>query len=162
LPRDFLLGETAPADAMAALDGSRYSGFNLLLGDARALWYASNRDGAPRELGPGLYGLSNHLLDTPWPKLVTAKARFAQALAALPAFDPFFDLLADQEIVPDRQLPDSGVPLEWERRLSAIFVKSEHYGTRASTVLTWDRRHGSSLEERRFGPAGEATGRSLG
>jgi uncharacterized protein with NRDE domain len=109
-------------------------------------------------LGPGVYGLSNHLLDTPWPKLVTAKARFIDALAGLPAFGPFFGILADEEIVPDPQLPQSGLALEWERLLSAIFVKSEAYGTRASTVLTRDRLGACVLEERRFGPGGTPLG----
>jgi uncharacterized protein with NRDE domain len=154
LTRDFLLGAQSPAKAAATIDGAAYSGFNLLLADARSLWYCSNRDGAARELAPGIYGVSNHLLDTPWPKLVTAKARFAEALASLPALDPFFETLADEEIVPDEQLPHSGVALEWERLLSAIFVKSEAYGTRACTVLTWDHRNGVSLEERRFGVGG--------
>lgn len=154
LPRDFLLGERSPAAYAADQDGAAHAGFNLLLADTQALWYCSNRDGAPRRLEPGVYGLSNHLLDTPWPKLVSAKARFAQALDSLPAFDRFFEILADQEIVPDPQLPHSGVPLEWERLLSAVFVKSEAYGTRASTVLTWDRQSGARLEERRFGPGG--------
>jgi uncharacterized protein with NRDE domain len=154
LTRDFLLGDQTPAESAAAIDGAGYSGFNLLLADAGSLWYRSNRDGAPRQLGPGVYGLSNHLLDTPWPKLVTAKGRFIEALAGLPAFGPFFSILADPEIVPDPQLPQSGLALEWERLLSAIFVKSEPYGTRASTVLTRDRLGACALEERRFGPGG--------
>jgi hypothetical protein len=88
---------------------------------------------------PGIYGLSNHLLDTPWPKLATAKASFAEALAELPAQAAFFDLLADQEIVADSHLPETGVPLAWERILSAVFVRSEDYGTRASTLLVRHR-----------------------
>jgi uncharacterized protein with NRDE domain len=158
LPGDFLRGEQAPGAYAAAVDGAQYAGFNLLLADRDALWYCSNRDGAPRELGPGLYGLSNHLLDTPWPKLVTAKARFAQSLASLPAFGGFFDLLADPEIVPDQGLPDTGVALQWERLLSAIFVQSESYGTRASTVLTRGRNGAFRLEERRFGAGGAPLG----
>jgi uncharacterized protein with NRDE domain len=154
LTKDFLLGRQSPGECAAAIDGGRYSGFNLLLADGQALWYCSNRDGGARRLAPGVYGLSNHLLDTPWPKLVTAKARFAAALDGLPAFDPVFSILADPEIVPDHDLPKSGVPLAWERLLSAIFVQSEDYGTRASTVLTRDRQGAIRLEERRFGPGG--------
>lgn len=158
LTRDYLLGEETPGQIAASLDGTAFSGFNLLLADAQALWYRSNRDEAARELAPGVYGLSNHLLDTPWPKLVGAKARFAEALASLPSFVDFFSILADQEIVPDQSLPDSGVSLEWERMLSAIFVKSEAYGTRASTVLTRARQGAIRLEERRFGTGGAPLG----
>lgn len=158
LPGDFLRGDQDPAAYAAAVDGAQYGGFNLLLADQDSLWYCSNRDGAPRQLAAGTYGLSNHLLDTPWPKLVSAKARFAASLASLPALGGFFDLLADPEIVPDPGLPDTGVVLEWERLLSAVFVKSETYGTRASTVLTLGRNGAFRLEERRFGMSGAALG----
>jgi uncharacterized protein with NRDE domain len=159
LTADFLAGDMAAADYVAAIDGAAHSGFNLLVGDGRELWYASNRIAAPRPLAPGIYGVSNHLLDTPWPKLATAKARFAAALTHLPATEAFFALLADDEIVPDAHLPATGVSLEWERRLSAIFVRSPDYGTRASTVLAVDAAGGARLHERRFdagGPAGES------
>lgn len=156
LTREFLLGDAPAAEAAAAIAGDDFSGFNLLLADGDELHYLSNRDGAPRCLAPGIYGVSNHLLDTPWPKLATAKARFADALHALPAEAPFFSILADDEIVPDHALPSTGVPLEWERLLSAVFVKSETYGTRASTLLTVARDGTLRLAERSFGPRGQA------
>lgn len=155
LTRDFLLGDQSAAVAAAAIDGSDYSGFNLLLADGEQLCYLSNRDGSPRFLPPGIYGLSNHLLDTPWPKLASAKKRFIAALPGLPERSPFFEILADDEIVADEHLPDTGVPLEWERLLSAIFVRSPGYGTRASTLLTVHRQGAIRLEERSFGPGGE-------
>jgi uncharacterized protein with NRDE domain len=158
LPAEFLRGDQDPGAYTAAIDGTRFQGFNLLLADPRALWYCSNRDGAARELGPGIYGVSNHLLDTPWPKLVSAKARFAHSLASLPALGGLFTMLADSEIVPDPWLPSTGVPLECERMLSAIFVQSEAYGTRASTVLTRRRNGAFRLEERRFGAGGAPLG----
>lgn len=158
LTRDFLLGDQTPEAYSAALEDARYAGFNLLAGDGTALWYHSNRDAAPRALRPGVYGLSNHLLDTPWPKLATAKDRFVLALAALPALDDGFALLADRELVPDPDLPETGVSLEWERLLSAIFVRSETYGTRASTVLARRVDGRLVLAERSFGADGEPTG----
>jgi len=154
LTRDFLLGDEAAMDYARGIDGGRYAGFNLLAGDGENLVYRSNRDGAPRLLAPGIYGLSNHRLDSPWPKLLTARQRFAEALDTLPDDDALFALLADDAIAPDRDLPQTGIPLEWERRLSAIFVKSENYGTRASTVA-WQRQDGAiRLAERSFGPLG--------
>jgi len=155
LPREFLLGSGSAGEFAGGINGELYSGFNLLLGDGEEFWYRSNRDGAARPLNPGIYGLSNHLLDTPWPKLVSAKRRFAEALEFLPATGDFFSLLVDDEIVPDSDLPNTGVPLEWERLLSAIFVKSADYGTRASTVLTVARDGSHQLRERRFGPHGQ-------
>lgn len=156
LTRDFLTGGDSPGTYLASVDPGAYSGFNLLVGDADQLHYLSNRDGGVRELPAGIYGVSNHLLDTPWPKLAAAKGRFAQALGQLPAPDLFFAILADREIVPDQALPRTGVPLEWERLLSAIFVVSPAYGTRASTLVMVGRDGAVRLEERSFGPGGGA------
>jgi uncharacterized protein with NRDE domain len=88
--------------------------------------------------------------------LLTAWQRFSEALAALPEDAAFFDLLADATTVEDERLPTTGVSLEWERLLSAIFVQSENYGTRASTVLWRDTKDNIRLHERSFGPRGEA------
>lgn len=155
LTRSFLLSDESAADFARNVEDSRYSGFNLLLADGDSLVYCSNRDGEPRSLPPGIYGLSNHLLDSPWPKLVKARQRFGEALQQLPSENAFFDLLADQTIVADESLPRTGVPIEWERLLSAVFVKSENYGTRAST-LAWQRADGAvRLHEQSFGPNGQ-------
>lgn len=171
LVADFLAGETemSPEAYLAPLAerAGDYNGFNLFIGDAQRLGYFTNRGSAGesevRWLSPGIYGLSNHLLDTPWPKLAAAKAAFSKALAHLPDQSPFFELLADREIVADSHLPETGVPLEWERILSAIFVTSPDYGTRASTLLTVHRSGEISLSERRFGkdavPLGEVSER---
>jgi len=157
LVADFLAAESDPQDYLAALAERRgnYQGYSLFVGDGQRLAYCTNRglSPEPRWLSPGIYGLSNHLLDTPWPKLAAAKASFAAALAQLPAPAPFFDLLADREIVADTLLPASGVTLEWERVLSAVFVASPNYGTRASTLLTVQRGGLVTLIERSFGPA---------
>ena len=161
LTRDFLLSASPARDYASQIDGERYSGFNLLLSDGEDLIYCSNRDGQPRALPPGIYGLSNHLLDSPWPKLLQARRQFTAALQQLPDESGFFDLLGDQTIVADADLPKTGVPLEWERLLSAVFVKSERYGTRAST-LVWQRADGAvSLHEQSFGPNGHALHASL-
>lgn len=158
LPRDYLLGAQPPGVFAESIDRGAYSGFNLLLADAESLWYVSNRDGGARPLKPGVYGVSNHLLDTPWPKLESAKERFALALPELPSMEGLFGILADREIVPDHRLPATGVSLDWERLLSAVFVVSEGYGTRASTVATRSREGRVRLEERRFGPGGQTMG----
>jgi uncharacterized protein with NRDE domain len=154
LTRAFLTGTRSAADYVAGIDMAGYAGFNLLVSDGNSLWYASNRGAAPAELVPGIYGLSNHLLDSPWPKLVNARQRAAGAIAALPARAALFSLLADDEIVGDDELPATGVPLEWERLLSAIFVRSADYGTRASSVVAVGSTGGIDFEERSFGPAG--------
>jgi uncharacterized protein with NRDE domain len=157
LTHHFLAGDM-PASAYAAqLDDADYAGFNLLLADGKDLIYRSNRGVASQVLAPGIYGLSNRTLDTPWPKLITARQRFAAALPALPDDQALFALLSDRSIVSDADLPNTGVPLDWERLLSAIFVQSENYGTRASTVVTWAHDGQLQLRERSF----DAHGRLL-
>jgi len=154
LVADFLNGQSDAPSYLEALAqrGGQYNGFNLFVGDGQHLAYYTNRGQGWRALEPGIYGLSNHLIDTPWPKLAAAKAAFAAALAQLPATTPFFELLADREIVPDAHLPETGVAIEWERILSAVFVSSPNYGTRASTLLTMARSGQVTLSERSFGP----------
>lgn len=154
LTANFLSSSMSALTYARGLAPADYSGFNLLLGDGESLVYASNRDGEARVLPPGVYGLSNHVLDTPWPKLVRARERFTAALAALPGESAFFELLEDRDIMPDELLPATGVSLEWERRLSAIFVQSEAYGTRASTLVRVAADGSAILSERSFAPDG--------
>jgi uncharacterized protein with NRDE domain len=159
---EFLAGIDPPGAFVDRLNGSagRFAGFNLLVGDARELHYVSNRDSAgPRALEPGLYGLSNHRLDTPWPKLVKTRERFAAALEQreLEA-GAFFELLDDREPAASDSLPDSGLPPDWERALSAPFVLNERYGTRCSTVVLAGHDGRTITAERRFDAAGRQTG----
>ncbi|GIV60965.1 MAG: hypothetical protein KatS3mg043_2054 [Rhodothermaceae bacterium] len=158
LPVRFLLGDDPPAAFLDALapEAGRYNGFNLLVGDGTSLHYFSNRDGR-QELAPGLYGLSNHLLDTPWPKVVHARARLAALLeAGPPEPEALFELLADTTPAPDEALPETGVGREWERRLSSAFIRAPGYGTRATTVLLVDAEGVITVAERTFPHDGQA------
>jgi uncharacterized protein with NRDE domain len=122
-----------------------FNGFNLLAGDimpsevraAGTLHYYSNRLEAPaRALAPGVYGLSNAFLDTPWPKVTRAVAQFACSIANRVRVDDLLELMGDRELARDTELPSTGVPTDWERALSAIQIRANGYGTRATTVLT--------------------------
>ena len=124
-----------------------YNGFNLLVGDvgpvgavdsasAPRLEYFTNRGGAGRALAPGVYGLSNAALDTPWPKVTRAVTRFACSIASRVDLALLTQLLENRELARDSELPSTGVPYEWERALSSIQIRANGYGTRASTVLT--------------------------
>jgi uncharacterized protein with NRDE domain len=116
--------------------GAHYNGFNLIFGDEHAMYWISNEDSSSfRALEPGIYGLSNGSLDTPWPKVVRAKAQFASLLCQGAPEDAYFEMLADTTLAADSRLPDTGVSLEWERLLSPICIESENYGTRASTLV---------------------------
>lgn len=156
LVSDFLRGQQTPADYLdkLPLKGEEYRGFNLLVGDRQELGYYSNRSKAARMLAPGLYGVSNHLLDTPWPKIQRGKKRLSELLARNRAVDPeaILEILGDRTIADDEQLPDTGVGLAMERILSPIFITSPHYGTRSSTVLLIDRDEQVSFIERSFDP----------
>jgi uncharacterized protein with NRDE domain len=163
VPR-FLTGATSPKEFLDDLRGAapRYSGFNLLVGGSRALYYFSNRGpGAPTALAPGIYGLSNHTLDSPWPKLARTRERFSALLreAEVPA-EGLFAMLADREQAAPEDLPSTGLPEDWERIVSAPFIVNERYGTRCSSVLYVERNGRTILHERRFDPAGVQTGTS--
>ena len=162
LVTDYLLGTSTPLEYLNHISerGELYNGFNLIVGDSESMAYYSNRGDSPRLLSPGVYGLSNHLLDTSWPKLEKAKAGFHQLLKpnkSLIDTNPFFQLMHDSERAPDHQLPSTGVPLEWERLLSPLFIESPTYGTRVSTFLSIDNKDFLFFEERAYVPEGESS-----
>lgn len=148
----FLAGAMSAQDYLAelALRANTYNGFNLLCGTVDdGLWHFSNRvrKNQPHQLEAGIFGLSNHLLDTPWPKVAQGKSDMAKALTALPQETPLFELLHDESIHQDDKLPRTGISLEWERTLSAAFVRTPDYGTRSSSVLRLDRQGLVSFDE---------------
>lgn len=161
---DFLVSSDPAERYLSTLahQADRYAGFNLLLHDGKQLWYASNRQADfARPLNRGIYALSNHLLDTPWPKLERLRQALTRWTSAGSAdTDGLWQSLTDRERAPADQLPDTGVGAEWESILSAPFVLTEGYGTRCSTVLLLDRAGNWSLEERRYGSSGHPDGRS--
>lgn len=115
--------------------GGDYNGFNLIFSDGERLGIYESTRGEGRELPPGIYALSNHLLDTPWPKVQKAKSRLQAALAQSADTAPLLALLRDDQPAADEKLPSTGVSLEWERLLSSAFVRSREYGTRCSTII---------------------------
>lgn len=153
---DFLRGQAGPPAFLEDLAprAGLYNGFNLIAADHDSLWWYCNRGGRPRKLAGGIFAISNHLLDTPWPKVQRGKAGLAALIRTDGAIDPeaVFDLLADRTPAADRDLPDTGVGLEWERILSPIFIQSPGYGTRCSTVLLWEKSGRVNVWERAFAP----------
>lgn len=142
-------------------NGNLYAGFNLIEVTDRAGWYYSNRDAHPgRTLHRGSYGLSNHLLQSPWPKLVRLREQLRQAVAASNPDTPehlhqtLLEQLRDDTPAPDHLLPDTGIGMEQERFLSSPFIASEHYGTRASTVVTLSRLGEIRVTEQCWGRGG--------
>lgn len=153
LVQAYLCGRLSPGEYLAGVreGGCLYNGFNLLVGDAGSLLYYSNRSGAIETVTAGIHGLSNRLLDTPWPKVERAKAHLAECVAASGAApEPLFTLLADRSAATDNELPDTGVGLAWERLLSPVFIASPDYGSRSSTVLAIDRHGRVDFYERNW------------
>ncbi len=138
LTTDFLFGDDSPSYYTKKLQehSSNYNGFNLVYGIKNDLYYFSNQSDAEIKLECGIYGLSNALLDTPWPKVEKSKKRFAEILMLKKdVVKNLFDLLYDKEIAEDKLLPDTGIGMEKEKALSSIFIMVPDYGTRCSTVL---------------------------
>ena len=144
----------AAGRCLRATDLSAYSGFNLLYGDMRELHCHSNAGGGSKQLAPGIYGLSNEFLDTPWPKVEHSKSALASSLDALPDDRALFHLLRDDRTYPDHLLPDTGVTPAWERLLSAAFVRGPEYGTRCSTVVMVDVDGNALFDEQTWLPGG--------
>jgi len=133
----------------ARATGAHYNGFNLIVGDDSAMYWVSNSgEGESQAIAPGIYGLSNGALDTPWPKVVRAKAQFASLLCQGAPDDAYFEMLSDTTRAADSRLPDTGVSLELERMLSPICIESEHYGTRASSIVRLHAGGKAELNER--------------
>jgi uncharacterized protein with NRDE domain len=150
----FLLGQESPEQFLEGLaqEKDSYNGFNLIIGQNDQLYWVSNRGNGAHKLSSGIYGLSNRLLDTPWPKLARSKEAMAHLISKQknPSQDDLFQMLRDRTIADDDQLPDTGVGIEWERILSPIFIMSPTYGTRSSTLILIDRHNRVTFTEKTF------------
>jgi uncharacterized protein with NRDE domain len=161
LTRDFLTGRGEPAAYMDAVEtrAAQYNGFSLIAGNPDALWFYSNRGGAVQKIAAGVHGLSNHLLDEPWPKVRRGIAEMQKLLGAEESVmtTRLFELLADRAPAPDEFLPATGIARDRERALSASFIAGEVYGTRASTLVLVRSDGDVLFRERSFGPGGVDT-----
>lgn len=158
----FLRGTEEPRRYMegASRHGTDYGPYSLIVGDGARAFYTSNRGNGIQEISPGPHGLSNHLIDTPWPKIVRGKRLLGELLSAdeTRLIAGLFDMLLDRTPAADADLPDTGVGLPRERELSASFIAGDRYGTRASTVLLVSRKGEVVFIERAFGPGGAPLG----
>lgn len=158
--RDYLTGDCSARDFAARLEeiGSEYDGFNLLFGNRDESLWLSNRGGSLQTLEPGVYGLSNHLLETPWPKVAHGKRTLRAELEDRPVTDRLFAPLTDSTVY-EEDLPDTGMGSEVERMLSSAFIASTEYGTRSSTLVMMNRDGDAYFEERSYdNRSGDARG----
>ncbi|MBS4208681.1 NRDE family protein [Bacillus sp. FJAT-50079] len=152
--QNFLTGNEKPIEFLQKLQHDRmnYRGFNILLSDYDSFFYYSNVENKITQLKPGLYGLSNHLLNTPWPKVEKGKKFIEEVISKDETIneEELFRLLNDHEHAPIEALPTTGVSLDWEKKLSSIFINTPNYGTRCSTVLTVNSEGFVRFTERTF------------
>jgi len=162
LIRDFLTGNASPKHYLKAVSNKSkaYNGFNLIAGDRSGFYYYSNRATRIRQLQPGLYGISNHLIDTAWPKIQKGKGLLKGQLNGLEKIDikKIWEILADRSLPADKALPDTGVGLEWERILAPLFISSPDYGTRSSSIVLMEYSGQITFMERTYLNAANAAG----
>lgn len=156
LVRDFVEGARSPAAHLAELAQTAHlhRGFNLLAGDRDALYWYSNRHGEVLRVQPGLHGLSNALLDTPWPKVTEGLRAFREVVEGheSPDEEALFRVLGDTRVAPDERLPDTGIGIERERLLAPRYIRMPGYGTRCSTLLFAGRDGTTTMIERTTAP----------
>ncbi len=154
LVSNFLENDESPTNYLEKTSNSAsdFNGYNLLVGDKTGLYYFSNIENKIEKIEPGIHGLSNRFLNTPWPKVENGKKEFEQIIGQdeeIP-IDKIFKLLNDTTKPQDNELPDTGVGMEWERVLAPIFIKSEIYGTRASSIVLIDHNDQITFIEKSF------------
>ena len=155
----FLAGNMTARVFIDDLSGSAsdYNGFTMLAGDASGLFCYSNRGDEPIEVHPGVHGLSNHLLDTPWPKVVKGRDGLEKLLIHTRRAEDYLDLM-DDSVPPEEQMPQLGPAQDWERSLSSMRIMKGDYGTRCSTAVRWSEGGESELSERTYHRNGEVEG----
>lgn len=156
---EYLSGDE-PAQAFISRLAGRsrlYNGFNLIAGDADSLWFFGSRGGEALRIPAGVHGLSNHLLDEPWPKVIRARRAMDAALADHDPLPRMLDAMRERDGAPDDALPSTGVSLEWERRLSPALILGADYGTRSTTVVSFAIDGGVRVEEHTLDAEGHVT-----
>lgn len=154
LVANYLTSDASPTDYIAEIadQGEHFNEFNLLVGNGRELiWFTNAQTDDERNgklLSPGIYGLCNGTLDSPWPKVVRTKAQFASLLCQGAPEEAYFEMLTDTTKASDCRLPKTGVPIEWERTLSSVYIDTPEYGTRASTIVHLHAQSGAVLKEK--------------
>ncbi|MFZ3577221.1 NRDE family protein [Virgibacillus sp. DJP39] len=152
--KSYLEEDDTPVDFLEKLkrNKDKYAGFNVLVGNFEKLFYYSNNQNEIMEIKAGTHGLSNHFLNTPWPKVEKGKKMLREYVNGQNEVQPekLFNIISDTETASDDRLPQTGIDLELERKLSSQFITSPNYGTRSSTVLLVDQDNQVTFVERTY------------
>lgn len=151
---DFLTSDKSPESYFHSFKekADAYNGFNVLFGNKENLFWFSNVNTTIKKIDPGIHGLSNRFMDTPWPKVTSGKRALKQVIERQITSDALFSILTDQTVPDADLLPHTGVGLEWEKILSPLFIRSDIYGTRSSTILLMDQKRKIEIVERTYDP----------
>ena len=161
LVTEFLQGDLAPESYLDTIDGAAYAGFNILVSDGETLGWYSNRGDGSRLLEPGIYGLSNALLDSPWHKVKRSKASLQDLLLRNRVNDSeLLRLLDDRKKAPAESIDSGGIPFTKAHAISAPFIVLPDYGTRCSSIALLSSGGDWRFRERRFAADGRTTGES--
>lgn len=160
LPTAFLESSASPEQFAHALaeEQQHYGAFNLLIGTPESLWYLGNRGARPQAVPPGLHGLSNGLMNDPWPKVKRAKRNLEAALEKGGALEQLLAVVNDRQQPADSELPNTGVGMDLERLVAPVFIQSPTYGTRASSAVVLHRQGSPQMMEQGWLPDGSPAG----
>ena len=152
LTREYLASNDPAETFLESVESTAgdYAGFNLIIGDSSGLFFYSNRHPGIRCIMPGTYGVSNGLFDEAWPKLTSGKLALAARVKTGLGNDALMRILTDHTTAEDEALPETGVPLDMERMLSSRFIRSDDYGTRACSIVKFDRRGQITFVEQNY------------
>ncbi|MDX1640928.1 MAG: NRDE family protein [Balneolaceae bacterium] len=162
--KDFLLSDSNPRKYLLELqnNGENFNGFNLIAGFFDDLYYISNKKEGVYKIKPGIHAISNAFLNTPWPKTEQASELFKNILdEEEPEEEHLFRMLQNDERYPIEELPDTGLPKETEKAVSSIFIKTDNYGTRSSTVVTFDDKRNVHFAERSYKAGSKNTDKTV-
>lgn len=161
LVTDFLRDKRTPHEFLEALAtrAGQFNGFNLIAGDGTTLVCFGSRDASVRDIEPGVHGLSNHLLDEPWPKVTQGRNELGEIMKGGVDIEALFGILSDRRVAANDQLPNTGVGIERERDLAPALIVTPDYGTRCSTVLLMAPDGHVVFDERTRGADGSVVGR---
>lgn len=163
LTRQFLAGKANPTQYCANLaeSYSQFAGYNLLVGDSNSLLYVNNHEEKVWELEPGIYGLSNGLLNSSWPKIDKGKTRLQGLMQRSKDLttDALLAMMGDRTQAEDADLPDTGISIDIERKLSSAFILNpeREYGTLCSTAVVVDKSGPTRFSEQNFDSLGNRT-----
>ena len=165
LPLEFLISKKSPINFATELTAKfpDYDGFNLLLADKNSLIYLNSSTQSISELQPGIYGLSNGLLDANWPKINRGRKKLRNLInkEINATTDSLISIMSDRNAAPDEFLPNTGIPLELERKLSSSFVTIPErcYGTLCSTAVIISNDGLTKFDEQSFDESGNPINR---